>query len=369
MQYDYSLSMTFRLPTFLSFWGLLYSLIALLELVPPCLGDWPRFYWSLGALPNWRRSGAPSSSLKFSVVLEIAPNICGLSCYQSVFDIFSLGLNPLELKILSWLLIFTHFWGISVATKSHPLTRIMPATDVSPVWTSSNLRGLCSLNELADVKWIMHTCMYKLSHSLNPKHTPTCFIHSAQVMFDGGGLHDPKCFGATGAGLRKLGSARKVYFNAFIFQPIWMCWAGFCLQWKLHGKPELCLKYGPDSLCILGPLVLQGPILQNPFEAGGPCFGPHSCQLHMDDRKPTTVAVGSALSNGAIMQLDLLCAWSTSKGFTKFAFFTKQILDLDQTKYTPSLCLLWPVLLAGTPSWLLDAASGRPVPEANFHMV
>ena len=194
--------------------------------------------------------GAPSSSLKFSVVLEIAPNICGLSCYQSVFDIFSLGLNPLELKILSWLLIFTHFWGISVATKSHPLTRIMPATDVSPVWTSSNLRGLCSLNELADVKWIMHTCMYKLSHSLNPKHTPTCFIHSAQVMFDGGGLHDPKCFGATGAGLRKLGSARKVYFNAFIFQPIWMCWAGFCLQWKLHGKPELCLKYGPDSLCI-----------------------------------------------------------------------------------------------------------------------
>ena len=220
MQYDYSLSMTFRLPTFLSFWGLLYSLIALLELVPPCLGDWPRFYWSLGALPNWRRSGAPSSSLKFSVVLEIAPNICGLSCYQSVFDIFSLGLNPLELKILSWLLIFTHFWGISVATKSHPLTRIMPATDVSPVWTSSNLRGLCSLNELADVKWIMHTCMYKLSHSLNPKHTPTCFIHSAQVMFDGGGLHDPNALALLAPdcgswGLPARYTSMRSYFNPF----------------------------------------------------------------------------------------------------------------------------------------------------------
>ena len=113
---------------------------------------------------------------------------------------------------------------------------------------------------------------------------------------------------------------------------------------------------------ILGPLVLQGPILQNPFEAGGPCFGPHSCQLHMDDRKPTTVAVGSALSNGAIVQLDLLCAWSTSKGFTKFAFFTKQILDLDQTKYTPSLCLLWPVLLAGTADFWMQLLGG-PCPK------
>lgn len=34
MQYDYSLSMTFRLPTFLSFWGLLYMFNSFIEISP-----------------------------------------------------------------------------------------------------------------------------------------------------------------------------------------------------------------------------------------------------------------------------------------------------------------------------------------------